>query len=69
MDREIKNIQHADDLTVALWDEISLKNAIDTIQEFCAHAGSKINVNVMLTIGQKFTMTCRNYLSRGKEEN
>ena len=45
MDREIKNIQHADDLSVALRDEKSLKNAIDTIQEFCSHAGSKINLD------------------------
>ena len=45
MDREIKkNIQHADDLTVALRDEISMKNTIDTINEFCLHAGSKVNL-------------------------
>ena len=44
MDREIKNIQHADDLTVALRDEMSMKNTIDTINEFCLHAGSKVNL-------------------------
>ena len=44
MDREVKNIQHADDLTVALRDERSMKNTIDTINEFCLHAGSKVNL-------------------------
>ena len=44
MEKEIKNIQHADDLTVALKDTLSLKNTIETIHEFCAHAGSKINI-------------------------
>ena len=44
MEKEIKNIQHADDLTVALKDTLSLKNAIETIHKFSAHAGSKINI-------------------------
>ena len=44
MEEEIKNIQHADDLTVALKDTLSLKNTLETIHEFCAHAGSKINI-------------------------
>ena len=33
MEKEIKNIQHADDLTVALKDTLSLKNTIETIHE------------------------------------
>ena len=44
MEQEIKNIQHADGLTVTLKDTLSLKNTIETIHEFCAHAGSKINI-------------------------
>ena len=44
MEKEIKNIQHADDLTVALKDTLSLKKTLDTIHEFCSHAGSKINL-------------------------
>ena len=31
-------------MTVALRDEISLKNTKDTINEFCLHAGSKVNL-------------------------
>ena len=36
---EIKSIQHADDLTIALNDEASIKHALDTIHELCEHAG------------------------------
>ena len=45
MDLEIKNIQHADDLTLTLKNELSLENAVSTVKEFCDHAGSKINLN------------------------
>ena len=36
---EIKSIQHADDLTIALNDEASIKHALDTIHGFCERAG------------------------------
>ena len=42
---EIKNIQHADDLTVVLKDELSMKNALDTINTFCRNDGSKIIID------------------------
>ena len=42
-ENEIKNIHHADDLTVATKDVKSFENTIKTIAEFCKHAGSKIN--------------------------
>lgn len=32
---EIKNIQHADDLSIALRDEMSMKHALDVLNEFC----------------------------------
>lgn len=44
-DNEIKNIQHADDLSIALKDEMSIKHALEVLNEFCKHAGSKININ------------------------
>ena len=44
-DYEIRNIQHADDLTITVQDENSLSQALNTVYEFCKHAGSKINVN------------------------
>ena len=40
---EIKHIEHADDFTVVLKDELSMENALDTINIFCRTAGSKIN--------------------------
>ena len=42
-ENEIKNIQHADDLTIALNNEASIKHALDTIHELSEHAGSNIN--------------------------
>ena len=42
---EIKNIQHADDFTVVLKDELSMKNALDTINTFCRNDGSKIIID------------------------
>lgn len=42
---EIKNVQHADDMTVTLGDIESMKHAIDTIDKFCKLAGSKINLS------------------------
>ena len=44
-DYEIRNIQHADDLTITVQDENSLSQALNTVHEFCKHAGSKININ------------------------
>ena len=44
MNKEIQNVQHADDLTMALKDIDSLKNTIETVNNFCMHAGSKINI-------------------------
>lgn len=45
-DKEIINIQHADDLTLALKDKNSLDLSLKIINEFCNHAGSKININM-----------------------
>ena len=45
MNKEIKNVQHADDLTMALKDIDSLRNTIETVNNFCMHAGSKINIS------------------------
>ena len=42
---ELKSVQHADDLTVILKDILSLNETLDTINKFCEHAGSKININ------------------------
>ena len=44
-DCEIRNIQHADDLTITVQDENFLRQALNTVHEFCKHAGSKINMN------------------------
>lgn len=40
---EIKNLHHADDVTLALKNVKSLEKAIETVEIFCKHAGSKIN--------------------------
>ena len=42
--KEFKTAQHADDLTVMLRNIMSLSHALDTIKEFCKHAGSKVNI-------------------------
>ena len=42
--KEIKTAQHTDDLTVILRNIMSLSHALDTIKEFCKHAGSKVNI-------------------------
>ena len=42
---ELKSVQHADDLTVILKDILSLNDTLETINKFCEHAGSKININ------------------------
>ena len=42
--KEIKTAQHGDDLTVILRNALSLSHALDTIKEFCQHAGSKVNI-------------------------
>ena len=44
-DYEIRNIQHADDLTITVQDKNSLSQALNTVHEFCKHAGSKMNIN------------------------
>lgn len=44
-EKEIKNIQHADDMTLSLKNIDSLKQAIKTIDIFCKLAGSKINLS------------------------
>lgn len=36
---EIKNIQHTDDLGLALKDETSMEHALDILNEFCENAG------------------------------
>lgn len=40
-----ENLQHADDVTLALRDMLSLDKAIETVKSFCDHAGSKVNLN------------------------
>jgi exonuclease III len=45
MNKEVKNIQHADDMTLALKNIESLNQALNTINNFCIHAGSKINIS------------------------
>ena len=42
--KEIKSVQHADDLTLALKNIDSVEHAVETIDAFCRHAGSKINM-------------------------
>ena len=41
--KEIKHIQHADDIKLALQEMNSLKIAITIVENFCKHAGSKVN--------------------------
>ena len=41
---EIKTIQHADDLTLSLKNEDSLRNSLDDIQSFCNITGTKVNI-------------------------
>lgn len=45
MTDDIKTIQHADDVTLTLKNISSLNVAIKTVEEFCKHAGSKVNIN------------------------
>lgn len=57
---EIKSVQHADDLTITVRDDISFINTMKIVHEFCDHAGSKINVNkteFLLLGGLKNTLT------------
>lgn len=42
---EIKNIQHADDLSLTIKHETSMEHALNILNEFCENAGSKINKN------------------------
>ena len=41
---ELKIVQHAHDLTVILKDIFSLNETLETINNFCEHAVSKINI-------------------------
>lgn len=43
--RDVKNIQHADDVTLALNDLWSLNIAVKTVEEFCKSDGSKVNLS------------------------
>ena len=43
--KEIKSVQHADDLTLALKNINAIGHAVETIDIFCKHAGSKINID------------------------
>ena len=43
MQKYVKNIQHVDDITLAMKDVNSLNFAITTVEDFCKHAGSKVN--------------------------
>ena len=45
MQKDLKNIQHADDITLALKDINSLNIAITTVEDFCKHADSKVNLS------------------------
>ena len=42
---EMKYVQHADDLTLMLNDEMSVEKALQTVNNFCDHAGSKVNLH------------------------
>ncbi len=42
---ELKYVQHADDLTLMLKDELSVSKSLETVHDFCNHAGSKVNLN------------------------
>ena len=42
---EVKSVQHADDLTVSVKNELSLLETLRTVDTFCNHAGSKINIS------------------------
>ena len=41
---ELKYVQHADDLTLMLKDELSVSKALEIVNSFCGHAGSKLNL-------------------------
>ena len=43
--KEIKSVQHADDLTLAFKNINAIWHAVETIDIFCKHAGSKINID------------------------
>ena len=45
MNKEIKNVQHADDLTMALKGIDSLKNSLETVNILSMNAGSKIHIS------------------------
>lgn len=44
MQKDVKNIQHADDITLALKDIKSLDLAITIVEDVCKHAGSNVNL-------------------------
>ena len=39
---EMKYVQHADDLTLMVNNEMSVEKALQTVNMFCDHAGSKL---------------------------
>ena len=42
---EMKYVQHADDLTLMLNDAMSVEKALQTVNNFCDHAGSTVNLH------------------------
>ena len=61
MQKDIKNIQHADDLTLALTDINSLNIAITTVEDFCKH--TKKNQYYRFLILNIFSKLKKTYLT------
>lgn len=45
MEKEVKYIKHADDMTLTLLNIESFKHALETKNKFCIHAGFKLNIS------------------------
>lgn len=45
MEKEVKNIQHAEDMTITQKNIKSYKHALETVNKFCIYAGSKVNIS------------------------
>lgn len=45
MEKEVKNIQNAEDMTITQKNIKSYKHALETVNKFCIYAGSKVNIN------------------------
>ena len=41
---KVKSVRHADDFTASVKNDTSILETIKTVEEFCNHAGSKINI-------------------------